>query len=104
MAKVSDTEKGGWVTSLVNLNCCELIAQRTDRYALTALRDAVHSTIVESTQIPIRNYEVGGQPVVGNIVVNAVSDRELADGFGINDNGIAIWNLSATTQHLESYT
>ena len=97
----ADGSIGNYTTGIINLNCCEFVAQRTDRYALPGLRDTVMSRVNEGNTIPIRDYDTGGNPVVGYWSILSVTENPVSDGLGQGDNGIAVWNVSAFGDYIE---
>ena len=104
-ARVDENSRGGGiVTGIINLNCCELVAQRTNRYALASLRDTVYNRIAPPKTITIQDYDTGGNPTTGYFVILDLDENDVQDGHGPDDNGIAILNLSASGHYIEAYT
>lgn len=104
MGAVAGSSKGSLVRGIINCNCCELVAKRTDLYALYALRDTVYRYIQEGTSIIVQDYDTVGTPVAGYLVVHDIAEARVQDGLGSTENGITITNLSATVEYVEAYT
>lgn len=104
MGTVATTARGNLARGIVNLNCCELVASRTDPYALAALRDIVRAVMPEGASIPVRDYTTGGIPIVGYLVVCAITEAMVASGLGSTENGVAVRNVSAEVEYIEGLT
>lgn len=97
-------ETGNIVQGIINLNCCELVDQRSGiSYAMQTLRDTVRNRFTEGVAIGVQDYDTSGNPGVGFFVITDVTENPVQDGFSPDHGGIAIWNISATGEYVEAY-
>lgn len=99
--QVDRTQLGARVHDILNLNLCKKRSSITNIYALALLRDAVMPVFQIGQTIPLRNYDVGGTPVIGIIIVDGATENDTDNGFV---SGVMVKALSISLQHTEAYT
>lgn len=87
----------GWL----ELTVIERVASRTSHYTLGDMRDKVRRYFTPRTPIPIRNYDVAGDPIVGTLHLGITTSRQIDSG---QTSGFAEWSITVPVMRVDMWT
>ena len=99
--QISGTQLGSQVHGLVQLSLCKQRVTLTNLYGMAAFKDTAIAAFQIAQDIPLRNYDVGGLPVIGVITVEDITENDTDDGY---ESGVIVKVLSVGITYVEAYT
>ena len=99
--QIDATRHGGRGHGVVNLLCCQKRGVQVDLYALATLRDSAMAAFQQGQAIVLRDYDTGGTPDIGIIIVHETTEAQPDDGFV---SGLIVRALSIHISYTEAYT
>ena len=92
---------GNRAHGIINLNLCKRRQSITNLYALATMRDKVAPYFQTGQTIPLKDYDVGGTPEIGRLLVHETTQGDVDSGL---ESGVMVRALSVNLSYIEAYT